>query len=298
MPWSYWSRGEKIGTISLVVGIIGAIAAVLVVPEFREFVGWDAFFIREIAEERAKRKLAEHSLREAQAETDSAKVARQKIENQLYDAKSEIKNEKAARDTLEKQLQDAQAEIENERAIRQSFELKVQETNQQMEHLKNQLYEMQASQASSEKDKSENGSVEYYKYSIFRTPTSCANYDVNMKCESIEYLNNESYGCVTVLNIAFTNKKESFDCYIYRPLSKNASYIADQDGTPYNFIEDKGSYNDRYGDYNEYYGHKLKPLVTWRTKWYFAGCINSSTKQLNLFYDSNTKGMVINIERF
>ena len=36
-----WSRGEVIAAITLIVGILACIAAFLVIPEFRRFVGFD-----------------------------------------------------------------------------------------------------------------------------------------------------------------------------------------------------------------------------------------------------------------
>jgi hypothetical protein len=36
-----WSRAYKLGLITLLVGVVAAIATLLTVPEFRKFIGWD-----------------------------------------------------------------------------------------------------------------------------------------------------------------------------------------------------------------------------------------------------------------
>jgi len=84
--------------------ILGALAAALVVPEIREWIGLDAFFIKEIARERNLRILAEKNLNDARKKIESDNIARQRLENQVQNLQAEIERERAARKDVERQL--------------------------------------------------------------------------------------------------------------------------------------------------------------------------------------------------
>lgn len=295
MPWSNWSRSDKIGIISLSVAFMSAIAAVLVVPEFREYIGLDALLLKEAAEERAKRKSAEQKLREAESESERERTIQQAAEKQVREAKAEIEREKTARQTVDKQLQDAQIEVEREKTTRQTIEeqlknaqteveqqsrtrllaeRQLQEKNNEINNVRNKLNEVQGLTSTSEQNTDLNNVAEYFEYGIYPAGLTSR---VTTDFKNIEYKTDSRYGCVTILSVTYKFEGNQGETSVY-PL-EGGTYLVDQNGTVYNFLKDTGLYDENCGASGCY---KLKPMETWTTKWYFKGCINSSVTELTL----------------
>ena len=111
MQSNNWSRSDKIAVASFVVAIIGTIAAVFVVPEFRHFVGLDNLQtfssdqspsqFKQIEQERYAKEAAERKARNEQAEVERARAAHEAAERKAEE-------ERAAREAIKHKTPETQ----------------------------------------------------------------------------------------------------------------------------------------------------------------------------------------------